>query len=81
LFYTESLVDKGTELGYWVQRDTSAVKTRNYKTLDSEDFLSGGSIFFAAQVEFAWSASPLKLKCNLNVSEAYNCLVRIPVQS
>jgi len=26
LFYTEFLVDKGTELGYWVQRDTSAVK-------------------------------------------------------
>jgi len=26
LFYTESLVDKGTELGHWVQRDTSAVK-------------------------------------------------------
>jgi len=67
--------------GYGLDSMKHLLPTRNYKTLDSEDFLSGGSIFFAAQVEFAWSASPLKLKCNLNVSEAYNCLVRIPVQS
>jgi len=32
LFYTESLVDKGTEIGYGVQRDTSAVKKSDFWT-------------------------------------------------